>query len=414
MREISASVTATLGPAEPNLSTARAVCFTVAVAIIVLPLFAPQPLIGVIGPSLNLSPWAMGAAATVTLLGYAAGLFLVTPLTDLIENRRVILATIVVDVIALVVAASAPSATVFFGAAFAVGVATSAIQMLVSTAAMLVPEVRRGRVIGNVVSGLMVGILLSRPIAGLATEAWGWRGSYAFDAAAISAMALFLSRVLPRHRPTNKAGYFSLIASFGMLIKKDAVLRRRASYQALCMASVSMFWTAIALRLAAPPFGFSEIGIALFTFAGVGGAVIAPIAGRLGDRGLTGPATRVAHGAMIVALIVAGTAGADWFGFNAKAAPRLALALLVVAALLLDLGAVGDQTLGRRAINLARPEARGRVNGFYTGFFFLGGAFGSSLASVTWAHGGWSRVCIVAAGFGVAALVLGMTETRIA
>lgn len=411
MREITAPVTVASRRA-PTMSTGRAGYFAVAVAVIVLPLFAPQPLIGVIGPSLNLPPWAAGATATVTLLGYAVGLFLLTPLTDLFENRRVILTTVVADVVALVAAAAAPSAMVFFPAAFAVGVATSAIQMLLPAAAMLAPEARRGRVIGNVVSGLMVGILLSRPVASLTTEAWGWRGSYAVDAASISVMVPFLIRVLPHHMPKAQGGYFSLISSFGILIREEAILRRRTSYQALCMAVVSMFWTAIALRLAAPPFGFTETGIALFTFAGVGGAIVAPIAGRVGDRGLTGPATRVSHGAIIVALIVAGTAGADWFGFDAKATSDVALTLLVVAALLLDAGAVCDQTLGRRAINLVRPEARGRVNGIYTGFFFLGGAAGSALASVAWAHGGWSLVCIIASGFGAGVLILGMTETR--
>jgi predicted MFS family arabinose efflux permease len=412
MCETVAPVTVPPRPAAPDMSTAQVGCFAAAVAMIVLPLFAPQPLVGVIGTSLNLSPWAVGTAATVTLFGYAVGLFLLTPLTDLFENRRVILTTVIADVVALVAAAAAPSAVVFCGAAFVVGVTTSAIQMLVPIAAMLAPEAQRGRIIGNVVSGLMVGILLSRPIASFATEAWGWRGSYALDAMAIAVTALFLRRVLPHHTPTARGGYFSLIASFGTLIKEETILRRRASYQALCMLVVSMFWTAIALRLGAPPFGFTETGIALFALAGVGGAIVAPIAGRLGDHGLTRPATRVAHSAIIVALIVAGTAGGDWFSFDAKASPDLALALLVVAALLLDLGAVGDQTLGRRVINLLRPEARGRLNGFYTGFFFLGGAVGSALASLTWAYGGWSLVCIVAIGFGAVALILGMTETR--
>ena len=394
-----------------KLSTARTVCLAVAAATIVLPLFAPQPLVGVIGASLRLSSWAVGSAATVTFLGYAVGLFLLTPLTDLFENRRVIVTTVMADFVALVAAAVAPSAAAFFCSAFVIGMMTSTIQMLVSTTAMAAPEAQRGRVIGNVVGGLMVGILLSRPIASLAAEAWGWRGSYALDAVVIAATALLLRLVLPRHTPTVWVGYFSLIASFGSLIKDEAILRRRALYQALCMVAFNMFWTAVALRLAAPPFGFSETGVALFAFAGVAGAIVAPIAGRLGDRGLTRPATRAAHGAIIVALVGAGTAGADWLSFDATASPRLAVALLVSAAVLLDLGVVGDQTLGRRAINPIRPEARGRLNGFYTGFFFLGGAVGSALAGVAWAYGGWSLVCRTGIGFGVAALTLGMTET---
>jgi predicted MFS family arabinose efflux permease len=146
------------------VGTAQTVCFAVATATIVLPLFAPQPLVGIIAASFGLSSWAIGAAATVTLLGYATGLFLLTPLTDLLETRRVILTTVIADVFALAAAAAAPSAAAFFSAAFVIGTMTSAIQMLVPAAAILAPELQRGRVIGNVVSGLMIGILLSRPI----------------------------------------------------------------------------------------------------------------------------------------------------------------------------------------------------------------------------------------------------------
>jgi hypothetical protein len=113
------------------------------------------------------------------------------------------------------------------------------------------------------------------------------------------------------------------------LVKEEAILRRRAVYQALCMGAFNAFWTAIALRLEEVPFGLAAAGVALFALVGVASAVAAPIAGRLGDSGLTAPATRVSHAAIIVALIGAGIAGAGWFGFDANAGPRFALALLV-------------------------------------------------------------------------------------
>lgn len=121
-----------LGPLSMSgVSLARTVSFSAATATIVLPLFAPQPLVGIIASSFSLSSWAIGAAATVTLLGYATGLFLLPPLTDLLETRRVILATVAADVVALAAAAAAPSALAFFVSAFVVGITTSSIQMLV-------------------------------------------------------------------------------------------------------------------------------------------------------------------------------------------------------------------------------------------------------------------------------------------
>jgi hypothetical protein len=169
----------------------------------------------------------------------------------------------------------------------------------------------------------------------------------------------------------------------------------------------SVFLDAVALRLAAPPFWLDPVGVALFALCGVGGALIAAIAGRAGDRGWTAPATRLAHMAVIAALLPAGAAGADWFGFDPAARPRLSIGLLAAAAILLDLGVIGDQTLGRRAVNLACPQARGRLNGLYTGLLFVGGAFGSALAGIAWVGAGRTLVYVAGLMFGVVALALG-------
>jgi predicted MFS family arabinose efflux permease len=283
--------------------------------------------------------------------------------------------------------------------------------MVVPVAASLVGEARRGRVIGNVMSGLMIGILLSRPLASVAAAAFGWRGAYAFDAAAVAAIAIALLPVLPRRRPTaTGSAYAALIASLWTLLAEQPVLRRRALYQSLCMAAFGIFWTAVALRLAAPPFGLDRLGIALFALSGVGGAVISPIAGWAGDRGWTARATRLAHSAVIAALLLAGAAGAGWFGFVPAARPGISLGMLAVAAIVLDLGVIGDQTLGRRAVNLACPQARGRLNGLYTGLFFVGGAVGSALAGIAWVAAGWTLVCVVGLGFGTAALAFASVQ----
>src|SRR5262249_39531786 len=191
---------------------------------------------------------------------------------------------------------------------------------------------------------------------------------------------------------------------------EQPILRRRALYQALCMGAFGIFWTAVALELAAPPFGLDAVGIALFALAGVGGAVVAPIAGWAGDRGWITPATWLAHAAVIAALLLAGAAGAGWFGFDPSARSGLSLGMLAAAAIVLDLGVIGDQTLGRRAVNLACPQARGRLNGLYIGLFFVGGAVGSALAGIAWAEAGWTLVCVVGLGFAALALALAWIE----
>jgi predicted MFS family arabinose efflux permease len=210
---------------------------------------------------------------------------------------------------------------------------------------------------------------------------------------------------MPKRRPLAHASYAGLIASLLALLRQEPVLRRRAFTASLAMAGFSVFWTAVALRLAAPPFDLGQKGIALFALAGAGGAAVTPLFGRAGDRGWTRPATIACHFVLIAALALAAFAGAPRAG-----GAWLPLILMGASAVLLDIGVIGDQTLGRRAVNLLQPKARGRINGLFVGIFFIGGAIGSLLAGFAWAWGGWNAVCAVGAMFGVAALVVDWVE----
>jgi len=400
--------------ASSEISSGLTFLFAVAVGVVVLSLYSSQPLIGPIGPSFGLDASAAGLVTTLTLLGYASGLFLLVPLTDLIENRNLIVATLAVDIVALVAVACAPTPSLFLAASYVVGVTTSAIQMLVPVAAQLSSEARRGRVVGNVMSGLMLGILFSRPAASLITEFAGWRWFYGVLAAIVTVLATVLAFVLPRRRPVTTTSYPRLIGSMWTILLEQPILQRRATYQALCMGAFGVFWTSVALRLSAPPFSFGQKEIALFALAGAAGAIVAPIAGRAGDRGWTRQATRTAHLAVMGAMVLA-EVGGDILAHGAPAGwPELALAIMVAAGVLLDLGVISDQTLGRRAINLLPPEVRGRVNGLFTGLFFLGAAAGAGASGVAWAHSGWPGVCAVGAAFGSTALAISLTERRTA
>ncbi|MFC5473425.1 MFS transporter [Paraherbaspirillum soli] len=391
-------------PPAAGISGPRQLLFAAAVGIIVINLFATQTLIGPISAALGLSQRQIGLIAMLPQLGYAAGLILLVPLADLIENRLLIVRLLTGCAVALATAMLAPSGWVFLLAIFLAGAASSAIQMMVPLAALMASEAHRGRVVGNVMSGLMLGILLSRPLSNLLLDSGGWRVLYGVLAASVALVAVTLNRTLPLRRPAAGLSYPALIGSLWCLVRSQPVLRQRASTAALCMATFSAFWTAIALRLAQQPFHMSQRQIAVFALAGAAGAVIAPLAGRAGDRGWTRPATVLSHLCMIVALLLAGVAGAGWGGFAAAAHPSLALGLLVLAAVGLDAGITGDQTLGRRAINMLPPELRGRLNGLFVGIFFIGGACGAAGAALAWVAGGWSAVCLFAIGLAAVAL----------
>ncbi|VWD60135.1 MFS transporter [Burkholderia contaminans] len=396
----------------PALSAGMTLFFAATVGVIVMDLFAAQPLTGPISADLHLPPGLAGLVAMLPQLGYAAGLVLLVPLVDLLENRRLIVTTLAACAAALALPAFTRSGTVFLLATLVAGAASSVIQMLVPMAASMAPEAQRGRAVGNVMSGLMLGILLSRPLASLIAGSAGWRGFYVLAALANAAIAVVLARRLPSRTPSISAGYRTLLASMARLLADEPVLRRHALSAALAMAAFSAFWTAVGLRLAQPPFGLDLHGIALFAFAGASGAIVTPLAGRAGDHGHGPAAQRIAHGTMLVALVVLGIAGAGWFGFDAHLHRGLALALLAGGAALLDAGVIVDQTIGRREINLLNPAARGRLNGLFVGLFFIGGALGAVLAGSAWAWGGWSAVCGVGFAFAGAAAVFGLTAGR--
>jgi len=395
-------------PSDPDLSGAMTVFLAAAVGVIVLNLFAAQPLAGPISAAFHLPHAWTGLVAMSPQLGYAMGLLVLVPLSDLLENRRLIVRLLLCCAAMLAVVMCSTSGPLFLVAALLAGAASSAIQILVPMAALMSSESRRGRTVGNVMSGLMVGILLARPLASFIADLAGWRVFYGILAVMNAVLSVVLYMGLPTRQPVAGPRYGRLIASLATLLRDEAVLRRRSLSAALCMGAFSAFWTAIALCLTQAPFNLTPRGIALFALAGAAGVVTAPLAGRAGDRGWTRPGTILSHLLVIGAFSLTGVVAAGWGGFNVAAHVHLALYVLAACAILLDAGLSTDQTLGRRVINLLNPGARGRLNALFVGLFFVGGAIGSLLAGIAWTYGGWSYVVWLGMAFGVAALMSGV------
>lgn len=394
--------------AAPGISRGMVALFALTTGVIIANLTAAQPLLDLISTSLGLSAAAAGLVSTLMLLGYAAGLFFVVPLADLLENRRLILRMLGTTVVAAAALAAAPSAQIFLPLTFLLGASCSVIQMLVPIAAGMAEPEHRGRVVGDVMGGVMAGILLSRPIASFMADLFGWRSYFILSAALMAGLVLVLSRALPRRQPPVHSSYGQLIASLWGLLRDEPVLRWRAASAALCMGAFSTFWTVIVFRLAEAPFNLSHSSVALFALFGAGGVVATPFAGRAGDNGWTRSATRLGQLIALLAIALIAWGGSSW----AVAHPIAALVLLAVGAFLLDAGSVADQTLGRRAINMIRPEARGRINALFVGVFFIGGSLGSSLSGLVFQHFGWAGVCAQAAAFLAAAFASNLIGGR--
>lgn len=374
-----------------------------ACGLIIANIYYAQPLAGPISASLGLSVQAAGLIVTLTQIGYGLGLLLIVPLGDLIENRRLTLTLLGIATLALLGAGLSTHPLPFLLSVWGIGLGTVAVQVLVPYAAHMAPEAARGRVVGNVMSGVMLGIMLARPAASFITQISSWHVVFYGSAATMLLLATVLAKALPERMPGGRLRYGELLASMLKLAGTTPVLRRRALYHAGLFASFSLFWTTIPLLLASSAFGLSQGGIALFALAGLAGAVAAPIAGRIADRGRSRPAT---GGAMLIVVV------AFLMTHIAPSGSDQALGLLVAAAILLDFGVAAHMTLAQRAIFELGAELRARLNGLYMTIFFVGGAVGSALGGWAYAHGGWMVASMIGVVFPALALAYFTTEYR--
>jgi len=372
-----------------------------ACGLVVANLYYAQPLAGPIAATLGMEASEAGLIVTLTQIGYAIGLLFIVPLGDLVENRRLVLVLTGLCAFALAGAAFAATPAQFLAAALTIGISSVAVQVLVPYAAHLASEEQRGRAVGNVMSGLLLGIMLARPVASLVAQASSWPVIFEASAILMIVVAAVLARLLPPRTPVASLRYGPLLASMGHLVATMPVLRRRALYHACMFGAFSLFWTTTPLLLASPAFGLSQGGIALFALAGVAGAIAAPLAGSVADRGWIRPATAVAMLCAVAAFAIT---------HLATIGSPLSLALLVTAAIVLDFGVAGHMTLGQRAIFALDAHVRSRLNAVYMTTFFLGGALGSALGGWAYARGGWPLASMVGMALPMLAAVYFATE----
>ncbi|WP_203234801.1 MFS transporter [Modicisalibacter coralii] len=383
----------------PALRPNDLLTFVMALAcgVAVANIYYAQPLLDTLARGFEVSRGTAGLIITLTQLGYAAGLILLVPLGDLLERRRLIVTVSLATAVALAGTALAPDITLFFVCALATGLTAVVAQILVPFAAHLASDAERGRVVGRVMTGLLLGILLARTVSGGIADALGWRAVYWLAAALMVVQALLLSRLLPREPGQTRLGYGALLASVLSLLRDEPLLRRRLFYGAMGFAAFSAFWTTLPFLLARPPYDYPDSVIGLFGLLGVTGALCANLAGNLHDRGLS----RVATGSFLCLIVLS---------FLAMTLFAHELAAIIVGIVLLDLGVQGNQILNQSAIYQIRPEARSRITTAYMTGYFLGGAAGSGGAAWLYTLAGWPGACALGAAFALAAVLFWLSE----
>lgn len=347
-------------------------------------LYYAQPLLAVIGSYFGVQATQAGILVTLAQLGYGLGVLFIVPLGDELDRRT--LASIMLGgcVVALLIAALSPSFALMAGMSLVIGLASCATMVITPYVAAHSHAAERGRRVGQVMSGILVGIILARTFSALVTDLLGWRSVYAIAAMAVGVLCWVLRKImLPEQRQT-KVRYGRLIRSLLTLVRAEPKLRARCLYSFLGMSSFSLLWTALTFLLAAPPYGYRTSVIGSFGVIGAAGALSAAFAGRIGDRGLAGPATGIG-GALLIsswAFLFAGGTSAIW---------------LIVGIFILDLAAPGLQVIHQSVIYRLAPESRSRITAIFVTSTFAGMSLGSAAASASFARYGWSGVCVAGA-----------------
>jgi len=354
-------------------------------------LYYSQPLLVQIAQSFHLSPSGAGMIVVVTQIGYALGLILIVPLGDGHERKRLITQTTVFITVTLMAVALAPSFSALLVACLLMGAATTVPQLIVPYTATLAPPARRGRAIGLVMSGLLVGVVLSRSLSGFGAFL-GWRLIFGIAAVAMAMLSAASAFLLPKQSPAQHIPYLVLLRSLYHLWWKEPVLRFHAFLGAMGFAAFSCFWTALIFHFGHlfPAHASRTVGImGLF---GAAGALAAPLSGRLSDK----LSARVVNGASLAFVLVS---------FLVLWRAHTSLALIALGVVLLDAGVQGSHISNQTRIYALHPDKRNRLTALYMTTYFVGGAVGSFVGSLSWQEGGWPAVCASGATFAMAALV---------
>jgi predicted MFS family arabinose efflux permease len=361
---------------------ARAVLFLLAATagLSVANIYYNQPLLGEFQRSFPQQARWIGAVPTATQLGYAAGMFFLAPLGDRFERRTLILWQLAGLCLMLAAAALSPNLAALAGASLMIGILSTIAQQAVPFAAELAPVEERGAAVGFVMSGLLMGILLARTVAGLVGQHLGWRTMFGLSVAVMIALGIVIALRLPRRAPASSLAYGRLLHSMWDLVREEPVLRNTSLTGASLFAAFSAFWSVLALLLAQAPFHLGAQAAGLFGIVGAAGALVAPWAGRSADR--RGPHAVISFAIVLTAL-----------SFVVFALSSHSLSGLVVGVIVLDIGVQAAMISNQSRIFALRPHARSRINTIFMVCYFIGGAIGSALGVWAWHHAGWLGVC---------------------
>ena len=360
--------------------------------LVVMNIYYNQPILNAIADSLAIGSSAVAWVSTATQLGYAAGLLFVLPIGDSVDRKRLIALTTLLSSGALIAVPLSANLPVLLLSSFALGATSVTPQLVVPYAAGLAAGSRRGRVVGFVMSGLLIGILLSRSLSGFIASRLSWHTVFWLAAGVMLLLSGILWIVLPSQHAHGASSYVRLLGSLPRLFNSEPIIRRHSAIGALAFGTFGAFWTTLAFYLHSRPEHYGPGLTGLFSLVGVTGALVAPMAGHLAESRAPRKVNGLFLGLVLLSFAIMSLNGSH------------ALWVLGVAVVLLDAGIQGNQIANQTRIYSLPPPLHSRINSIYMVIYFLGGALGSLIGAQAWAIAGWSGVCWVGIIFTIAAL----------
>jgi predicted MFS family arabinose efflux permease len=378
---------------QQGMSKGLTVLMAAATGLIVANVYYNQPLIVMIAQTFGVSESNAGQISFLTQVGYALGLFFCVPLGDWFERKRQILVMAFLSALALFAAAFSNSLLLLKITAFMIGFTSVVPQLILPLAANLTAPEKRGKIIGFIMSGLLIGILLSRTLSGVVGAHLGWRAMFGIAGAICLVLMSIMAWVLPQNRPDFKGSYGELMGSLFTLIKTQPVLREASVITACAFASFGLFWIGIVFLLSGEPYHFTSDKVGLMGLAAAAGALGAPLIGKVSDK--KNPRIAIGYGLGLILL-----------SFILFYFFRNSLWMLVLGIVLLDLGLQGAHISNQTRIYALNPEARNRINTVYMTTGFIGTSIGSGVGLWVWDMAGWTGVCAAGVVFMVIAFAV--------
>lgn len=358
-----------------------------------------QPLLDTIASEFGLSHSSAGNIVTTAQLSYGIGLLFLVPLADRLERRKLIIVMSLFATIGLLISGFSTNLPWLLLGTAITGLSSVVAQVLLPLGATLASDQQRGKVIGTIMGGLLLGILLARVVSGGLSSMGSWRYIYWFASVAMFITTLALARFLPSYHNNNDMSYQQILVSVFGLFVKEPILRYRSILGMLSFALFSMFWTPLAFLLAKPPYEYSDATIGLFGLVGVAGVFAATWAGKLADAGKGDLGTRLGLLSLLVSWVIL---------FNAP----MSLVALLIGVLLLDLAVQLVHVSNQNKIYALHPDIRNRLTSAYMTCYFIGGAFGSWFSVMLYQHYEWTGVVMGATGIALIACILDFTVRK--